>query len=598
MIVSRDQLTFDQHLPNSSKKMLDGVLWIVIVGGMVMFCMAFGIGANDVANTLGTSIGSKVLTYRQAMVVAGLFEFAGAALMGAKVTDTISKKIVDLTVYETQPELLMVVMLSALFGGAIWLIIASALRLPVSTTHTMVGAVIGGSLAASGTSGVNGMQIGFVVLSWVVSPVASGIISALLFLFVRHVILRSKHPLKRGYWLLPVIYGITMFINVFFIIYKGSPGLGLKNLELWLGMVISLSVGAGVALVVIYPGLPLLRKYIYWKERTVYAHYNDKHPEVDLTFKMKENDPTPKLKLVNIENGERVRIDQDETVDILYEIRRGNIKNKKSCWGRFQLYWLSQNNFLEKTETPIDDSSAPVDDDATPPDTCATTVVVPLETDEDLSNMTCGKRSIMCLKNGYKKFHNLLDRLQGIERSLEVRDNAERFHFKTETLFSVLQVLTACFASFAHGANDVANAVAPFAAIFAIYSSGVVTSKSDVPVWILVTGGVGIVVGLVVWGYRVIETVGQNLVKISPSRGFSIELGAALTIVTASYLGFPVSTTHSLVGSVVAIGLTEGIKQVNGRLLLGIVLSWLFTLPFAGGMAALFVVIIRNGMGI
>lgn len=572
--------------------MLANVLWIVVVGAIMMFLMAFGIGANDVANTLGTSIGSKVLTYRQAMVVAGVFEFTGAALMGSKVTDTISKKIVDLTVYETQPELLMVVMLSALIGAAIWLLIASALRLPVSTTHSMVGAVVGGSLAATGSSGVNGTQIGFVVLSWVVSPIASGIISGLLFLFVRHIILRSKHPLKRGYWLLPIIYGVTMFINIFFIIYKGSPGLGLKSLDLWVGMVISLSVGAFTALIVIFPGLYFIKKYIFWKEQSVYTHYSSNHPEIELTFKMKENDPTPKLKLTNM-NGDRIRIEQDETVDILYQIRRDGIENKNSCWGKFKMYWFSQRHFLEKTETmdngeSIDNNEEEIIDNSNnvsdKPNCCKYSCV--------------NTKFVILMKKWYTLFHDFLDRIQGKDRSDEVRETAERFHFKTETLFSVLQVLTACFASFAHGANDVANAVAPFAAIFAIYSTGLVTSKYDVPVWILVLGGIGIVVGLIIWGYRVIQTIGNNLVRITPSRGFSIELGAALTIVTASYLGFPVSTTHALVGSVIAIGLTEGLKQVNGRLFIGIILSWLFTLPFAGGMAALFVVIIRNAMGI
>ena len=577
--------------------MLDDVVWIVVVGALVMFVMAFGIGANDVANTLGTSIGSKVLTYRQAIVVAAVFEFAGAALIGAKVTDTVRKKIVDLAIYTAEPRLLMVVMLSALFGGAVWLIVASALRLPVSTTHTMIGAIMGASIAAKGGAGVNWEKFGFVALSWVVSPVASGIISAILFLIVRHIILRSDHPLKRGYVLLPIIYGITFFINTFFIIFKGVPGL---DLELWLGMVIAISVGVGVALLIIWPGIPLLKKYIYWKERQVMGYYNDNHSEVEMQVKnRKDPKKPPKIKLKEIETGERVWIDHESSIDIMYHIRRDRVKPKDTCWGKFKLFWLSQDYFLGGNAN--DDLEEHIHNDLEPLPEGETT---PNPTPEKNSGMcrgcgNCGKCSAAC-KRGFDKFHKVLGHLTGQDRekNTELRDNAERFHFKTETLFSVLQVLTACFDSFAHGANDVANAAAPFAAIYAVYSSGMVESKSDVTYWILVICGIGIVIGLLVWGYRVIQTIGRNLVKITASRGFCIELGSALTVVTASYLGFPVSTTHSQVGSVVAIGLTEGIKQVNGWLLIGIVISWLITLPFAGLVAAAFVGIIRAGMGI
>jgi sodium-dependent phosphate transporter len=575
--------------------MLDAVLWVVIVGAFVMFALAFGIGANDVSNSLGTSIGSKVLTYRQAILVAGIFEFLGSVLIGSQVTDTIRSKIVSLPIYAGEPELLMIVMLSALFGGAIWLIIASAFRMPVSTTHTTIGAIIGASLAAKGAVGVNWEKFGFIVLSWVVSPLASGIISAILFLVVRHLILRSDHPLKRGFILLPVIYGITFFINTFFIIYKGVPGL---DLELWLGMVISISVGVGAALVIIWPGIYLLKKYIEWKQANVMIHYVNEHPNVEMVIKQREN-KTAKTKLKEIETQKTIHIDHESSVDIIYKVRREHISKDgccKGCWGRFQLFWLSQDYFLGgNAENDLDERIRKLESKES---AAESTENCDLQ-DQSKSGPKCRAKCRSCLKHGYTKFHGILDRLTGQDntRTNEVRENAERFHAKTETLFSVLQVLTACFDSFAHGANDVANAVAPFAAIYAIYSTGIVGSKSTVPIWILAIGGFGIVVGLIVWGYRVIQTIGRNLVKITASRGFCIELGSALSVVTASYLGFPVSTTHAQVGSVVAIGLTEGIKQVNGWLLIGILASWVLTLPFSGAFAALFLVIIRAGTG-
>ena len=628
------------------------MLWAVIVGAIVMFLVAFGIGANDVANAMGTSIGSKVLTFRQAMFIAGIFEFTGAVFLGSHVTDTVRSKIVDLNNYVDSPDLLVVVMFSSLVGAAIWLFVASYLGMPVSTTHSIVGAIIGGSLSAHGARGLDGKSIGFIVLSWIVSPVAAGVLAGLFFLFIKFVIMRSRNPLRFGYILLPILYGITIFINIFFIIYKGAPGLGLDKTPLWLGMVAAICSGLFVAGLVIFPGIFLIKKYLSWKEQAVVDYYTSSNNsssndsvkyELSMnigsnnsqipkprsnelkTNELKTNEPRSneprsneprsnehqfnEPQIVNIETGEVLKVCHIKSNEIV-NARLLKENPPDNFWRKMLHFWFSYNTLVSfKPEKSKNDELEPNELETNELNESKTNELEPNELNEsktnelnesktnelEPNNSNCFKRG---LKKGWLRFHSVLRYLQGKDNVSNVHETAELFEYKTESLFSVLQVLSACFNSFAHGANDVANAVAPFAAIYAIYVTGEVTGKSSVETWILVIGGGGIVLGLALWGARVSQTIGVNLIKVTASRGFCTELASALSVVVASRIGFPVSTTHAQIGAVVSVGLVEHPKQVNGRLLLGILISWLLTIPFAGAISAALTAIIKAGMGL
>jgi PiT family inorganic phosphate transporter len=396
--------------------------------------MAWGVGANDVANAMGTSVGSKAVTIKQAFIIAAIFEFAGAYLAGGAVTNTIRKGIVDSDVLSGSPELVIYGMLASLLAAAIWLLIASRSGWPVSTTHTIVGAVVGFAAVGVGIEAVQWGKVGFIVMSWVVSPALSGVISYWLFVSVQRLILDTADPLANAKRLVPYYIFLVGFIISLVTIFKGLKhvGLHLTTLESYL-----IAVVAGVFVMII---------------------------------------------------------------------------------GK---YFISRLNF---------DPAA----------------------DRD-------------------------------------------FHFaNVEKVFSVLMVVTACAMAFAHGSNDVANAVGPLAAVVGIAESGEVAQKSIMPAWILLLGGFGIVLGLVTYGHRVIATIGSGITELTPSRGFAATLGAATTVVIASGTGLPISTTHTLVGAVLGVGLARGIASLDLKVVRTIFLSWIVTLPAGAILAIIFFFILKG----
>lgn len=388
--------------------------------------MTWGVGANDVANAMGTSVGSGAITVKKAIIIAGVFEFAGAFLAGGHVTGTIRKGIID-TAFVPAPEILVYGMLSALLAAGIWLMVASYMGWPVSTTHTIVGALVGFGIAGLGVESVAWGKVGSIVASWVVSPLLGATIAFMLTVSVRRLILDTDDPFGNA-----KRYG-PMY--VFF-------------------------MGVLISLVTMFKGL--------------------KHLKLDLSA------------------------------------------------------WQSG----------------------------AVAILVGL------------------LIAGFGRM--LLQRIQ-------VDPEADRaFHFASvEKVFAPLCVFTACSMAFAHGSNDVANGIGPLAAVVSIASSGEVAQESALPLWILALGGGGIVIGLATMGYRVMKTIGTRITELTPSRGFCAELAAAATVVTASRLGLPVSTTHIIVGSVLGVGMARGIAAIDMRVVLRIVTSWLVTLPIGGGLAAL-----------
>ncbi len=403
----------------------------IFIGLAVIFglYMTWGIGANDVANVMGTSVGSGAITVTTAIIIAAIFEFAGAALAGGHVTATIRKGIIDPTPIVNNPEILVFGMLAALLAAAVWLMVASTRGWPVSTTHSIVGAVVGFAIAGIGVDAVQWGKIGQIVASWLVSPLLGGTIAFLLMISIRRLILNTDNPFVSAKRWGPAYVFLVGFIISLVTMFKG-----LKHLKLDLSVPMSFLLAAIVGGIIAAIGWAMIQ---------------------------------------------RVRIDE--------------------------------------------------------------------EADKD-------------------------------------------YHFASvEKVFVPMMLFTACGMAFAHGSNDVANGVGPLAAVYGlVQSGGEVAQKSELPIWILLLGGFGIVVGLATFGYRVMRTIGTRITELTPTRGFSATMAAAATVVLASRTGMPVSTTHIAVGAVMGVGLARGIGALDLRVIGGIVLSWIVTQPIGGVLAALF----------
>jgi PiT family inorganic phosphate transporter len=396
----------------------DQLLYLGLAALFGLF-MAWGIGANDVANAMATSIGSGALTIRKALIVAAVFEFAGAVLAGGGVTSTIRSGIIKSSYVVEQPELLVFGMLAALMAAGIWLLVASRKGWPVSTTHSIVGAIVGFAVVAYGTSSVEWGKVGTIVMSWIVSPLTAGIFAFFRFSSIQRLILRHIDPLERARRYAPVYIFFTVALLSLVTIFKG-----LSHIDLELSGVQAYVVSGVLAALVAAAS----RYFIM-----------------------------------------RIKVD----------------------------------------------------------------------------------------KRAEKKFH----------------------YATVERVFGVLMVVTACSMAFAHGSNDVANAIGPVAAVVNVARTGIVAQESAVSIWILVLGGIGIVLGLATLGRHVIATVGAGITDLTPTRGFSAELAAASTIVLASGTGIPVSTTHTLVGAVLGVGIARGISAINLGVVARIFVSWVVTIP-------------------
>ncbi|ODM92403.1 Sodium-dependent phosphate transporter 1-A [Orchesella cincta] len=518
--------------------------WILFSGFIVSFVLAFGIGANDVANSFGTSVGSRVLTLRTACLLATIFEVSGAVLLGYKVSDTIRKGIIDVTQYQDNPVEYMIGNLSALAGSAIWLIMATFLKMPISGTHSIVGAVLGFSIVARGLDGINWLTLGKIVGSWFVSPVLSGLVSSSIFVLIRKFILSKQNPVEPGLRSLPIFYGITLFINVVSILLDGPDMLKIQveGLPAWseqaFGLLISIGIGLFVAFGVQLIVVPKLKR-----ELTEGGRASLKNPDGMFTVGASpgsSHDASPvslSLDDVRIKSSEPppLQITGCSTDDVDINI---NVKTT---------YYGVVNEQIADTDGKKEDQPLEV----------VPMVITPNSSAAPL---------IMVKTSG-------------------VSDNSE--HPSVGRLFSFLQILTAAFGSFAHGGNDVSNAIGPLIALYLVFDQGSVQQKAATPLWLLVYGGVGISLGLWIWGRRVIKTMGEDLTKITPSSGFTIEIGAAITVLIASKIGLPISTTHCKVGSVVAVGQMKDKNGVDWKLFRNIIFAWLVTVPVSGGLTAL-----------
>lgn len=392
--------------------------FILIAAVLIGLYSAVNIGANDVANSMATSVASGALTIKRAVLVAGICNILGAVLVGSHVANTIRKGLIDPIQFSGRQTLFLFGMLAAVLGSALWVNIATYFKLPVSTTHSIIGGVVGFGLVSVGFAGINWTVVLFVVLSWIISPVFGGIIAFAIFSIIKKFILSSKEPIAQTRRIGPFFIGIVAFILSLAVIYKGLEHLHL-DLPMLEAFLISLLVGAGGFLL----GSFLLRRY-------------------------KERDADP--------------------------------------------------------------------------------------------------------------------------------------YYQVEKMANPLQVLSASFQAFSHGANDVANAIGPVAAIVAVVQAQKVDMQVAIPLWLLLMGGAGLAFGIYVWGHRVMETVGKRITSITPTRGFSAEFGTATTVLLCSRLGMPVSTTHVAVGNIIGVGLARGISAINLDVIKKIFSAWIISLPAAG----------------
>ncbi|XP_051965066.1 sodium-dependent phosphate transporter 1-A-like [Xyrauchen texanus] len=610
---------------------MSGYLWLLILGFIIAFILAFSVGANDVANSFGTAVGSGVVTLRQACVLATIFETVGAILLGAKVSETIRSGIIDVHMYNGSEVVLMAGSISAMFGSAAWQLLASFLKLPISGTHCIVGATIGFSMVARGRQGVKWLELLRIVASWFLSPLLSGGMSAILFYFVRKYILNKDDPVPNGLRALPVFYAVTMGINLFSIMFTGAPMLGFNSLPWWGTLLISLGFALITAGVVWFIVCPLLKKKI--KSQSM-ANSNGTpmiekkpplngpvdHPSPRQSYSPISQTPSADSNKVAFDIGGSAETDLDNKDFDAKDLDCTNALNGNAGIPVSDLS-LSQFHTLNKDSGICKDLLHKLHL-AKVGECMGETGDKPIRRNNSYTSYTMAIYGIHgSLKEGegsrtgldgekrrsrYDSYNSYCsavadgevgagDGALGVEIGDETvrRDSLEEEVDELEidkpevsTLFQFLQILTACFGSFAHGGNDVSNAIGPLVALWLIYESASVAPKTPTPIWLLLYGGVGICTGLWIWGRRVIQTMGKDLTPITPSSGFSIELASAVTVVVASNVGLPVSTTHCKVGSVVSVGWLRSRKAVDWHLFRNIFIAWFVTVPISGLISA------------
>nr|CDS25449.1 phosphate transporter [Hymenolepis microstoma] len=502
-------------------------LLLVVVGFMIAFISAFGLGANDVANSFGTSVGSKVLSLRAACILATICEISGSVLLGGDVSATVRDGIIDPTRFnesENGPWMLMQGQVSSLVGSTLWMMTATFFKMPVSATHSIVGATAGFGLVLFGLKGINWKGILKIVASWFISPVLSGLVSSCLYCVIKYTVLNKAEPLEPALNTLPFLYGITITVNVFSVLYGGLEILTVPKIELWIVLVTSFGSGIGTALIVFFFVRPHIRKKV-------------------------------KRRLEIIATGDLSALEKKSKLSILKELRTRIISF--FCRHRNHPITVVESDD-EKTEHGGDVANIDLELQSSPPavvngDNIAPegeTVIVSYLPDTDPDCQVC-------------------------ERPEETQ------------VFAFAQILTATFGSFVHGGNDVSNAIGPVIGLWIVATTGNVLMTGTPAVWILFYGGVGISVGLWTWGRKVMQTIGTDLTEITPTAGVCIELGAAVTVLIASKVGLPISTTHCLVGSVIFVGYLGKKKSVNWKLFTGIAFAWIITLPVSCGLSAL-----------
>lgn len=448
-------------------------LLVLLIG----FYMAWNIGANDVSNAMGTSVGSGALTLRRAVILAALLEFSGAFFAGGNVSETMQKGLIDTHLFLTHPPILVMGMCAALLGTSVWLQIASYFGWPVSTTHAIVGAILGFGAVVGGIDAVQWGEVGSIASSWVISPLIAGAIAYSIFTLLQRYILFAINPTEATRRLFPLFVFIVFFTFTLSLLFNG-----LHSMHLYFTFSQALTIALLVGCITGAIAYLAIRRFSSPSAAT----------------------PTPS------------RVPPQNIISLNKAIKH-----------------------LQRVH-----------------------LASPEETQHKLSLLLQEIKMIS---------HEMNEEASFPEATSEYRN--------VEKMFTYLQILTACFVAFAHGANDVANAIGPVAAVLDIIKNGQISTIAPVPGWLLAFGGVGIVIGLATWGWRVIETIGRKITELTPTRGFSAEFGTATTILVASKLGLPISTTHCLVGAILGVGLARGVRAINLNMIRDIILSWVITIP-------------------
>lgn len=454
------------------------------------FYVAWNIGANDVANAVGTSVGSGALTLKKAVLIAAVFEFCGAFFLGSNVSETLESGIVNPEIFSGNTADYVYGMLGALLATGLWLQVASFFGWPVSTTHSIVGAVLGFGLVVGGLDAVYWDEFGSIVLSWIVSPLLGGGFAYLIFNIIRRKILYNIHPIVAAKKQTPYLV-FTVFTVLGLIIFYG----GMRNLSLELNFFQALGVAIFLGLVTALISAFLLKRV---------------HVASESSLSGKQH------------------------VDVLYGLKK--------------------------------------------------------------AQKHLGRVEAVSLGEFHDKVTDLMREVEVLSQTVSVPsyDSTSSEYRTVEKIFIYLQIVTACFMAFAHGSNDVANAIGPLSAIVNVLKGNPIAHVESIPTWLLFLGGMGIVIGLATWGWRVIETVGKKITELTPSRGFAAGFASATTIVLASKLGLPISTTHVLVGAVLGVGFARGIGSINLDIIKDIVISWIVTVPAGAILSVLFFYILRG----
>ncbi|KAL5363251.1 phosphate transporter [Aspergillus floccosus] len=553
--------------------------YIFAVGTIFAFLDAWNIGANDAANSWATSVSSRSIKLWQALVLGSIMEFAGAVGVGDSVSDTIRTKIVKVDAFVENPPLLMLGMCCAVVGSAIYLSICTRIGLPVSTTHSIMGGVLGMGVALIGADDViwwgGDINSGVVqvFLAWVIAPLLSGVAASLIFLITKYGILLRGNAALKALYTVPFYFLLTSALLTMLIVWKG----GKSRIELEGGEIAGIVVGVGAGVSVL--SAIFLCPWLY--RRVILSDWELKPWHIllgPLLLRRGEVPPRPAhVKAVrNYYHGHK-------TMDELQAERSDDVENNNGSSP--DLKGDPNVSSISGSET------ASVDHDVI--DVCGPRPDGVWYSAPVLYWML-KKALLRGLEQDVVSAQKKESKLAG---DLE-KTHAHSTHYDNEAeyMFSFLQILTACTAAFTHGANDVANAVGPYATIYSIWNSGHLDgSKTPVPIWILVFGGAGIAIGIWTYGYHIMSFLGNRLTLHSPSRGFTMELGAAIAVIIATRLKLPVSTTQCITGATVGVGLCNGTwRTINWRMVAWIYMGWIITLPCAGIISGCLVGIIVN----
>ncbi|GAA6009004.1 inorganic phosphate transporter [Rhodotorula paludigena] len=563
--------------------------YLMAIGTMFALLDAYNIGANDVANSFATSVASKSLTMPQAALGASVMEFAGAVSVGARTADTIKSGIIKASAFQGNPGVQMLAFVCAIVTSSIWLMICTALSWPVSTTYSIVSCVAGVGVALGGADAVNwgwngGKGLATIFAGFGIAPAIAAGFGAVVYLLVKFLVLMRKNPFPYALAAGPIVFFTAAAVMTLSIIYKGAPSLGLKKLGTSGTAAAVVGTAAVVALLSVLFWVPYVYAKVARKDYTVRWYHFFLGPF--LWFRQAPADAQERL--VNVQDY-RIRADrEDETHG---NIAKDAVVDAESQDGKEIVESADSSaqhdSHLAKQFEKVDEH--PLDGPWYEP-----------------SNFYI----VMRYKAGpwikHKLFYSLTYDIHAAQRGqagtkegrriAEAYERAKQYPNETEACFSFVQVLTACVNSFAHGANDLSNAIGPWAVIYHVWHDmELAGKKAPVHVWMLVVGAICLVIGFLTFGYNIMRVLGNKITLHSPSRGFSMELGSAITVILASQYGLPVSTTMCITGSTIGVALCNGdLKAINWRAVAWIFAGWVITVPVAGTLAGCLMGIVLN----